>query len=105
MITIPGGAHGMGQWDERLPGWKDQLVDWLKKTLTRFHAGGGVAKDIDNIRYLAQNMLGRTFCPLGDAAAMPTIAFVDKFRKEFEDHLDGKPCPYAKHPAPALAHA
>jgi dipeptidyl aminopeptidase/acylaminoacyl peptidase len=32
-ITIPGGAHGMGQWDERLPGWKDQLVDWLKKTL------------------------------------------------------------------------
>ena len=70
-------------------------TDWLKKTLTRFHAGGGVAKDIDNIRYLAQNMLGRTFCPLGDAAAMPTIAFVDKFRKEFEDHLNGKPCPYA----------
>src|SRR5580700_9120607 len=70
-------------------------TDWLKKTLTRFHAGAGVAKDIDNIRYLAQNMLGRTFCPLGDAAAMPTIAFVDKFRKEFEDHLNGKPCPYA----------
>ena len=69
------------------------------------HAGGGVAKDIDNIRYLAQNMLGRTFCPLGDAAAMPTIAFVDKFRKEFEDHLDGKPCPYAKLPEPALANA
>ena len=27
-------------------------------------------KDIDNIQYLAENMLGRTFCPLGDAAAM-----------------------------------
>jgi NADH-quinone oxidoreductase subunit F len=78
-------------------------TDWLKKTLTRFHSGGGVAKDIDNIRYLAQNMLGRTFCPLGDAAAMPTIAFVDKFRKEFEDHLDGKPCPYATLPEAALA--
>src|ERR1700691_4054838 len=78
-------------------------TDWLKKTLTRVHAGGGVAKDIDNIRYLAQNMLGRTFCPLGDAAAMPTIAFVDKFRKEFEDHLDGKPCPYAHQPEAALA--
>jgi NADH-quinone oxidoreductase subunit F len=71
-------------------------TDWLKKTLTRFHAGGGVASDIDNIRYLAENMLGRTFCPLGDAAAMPTIAFVDKFRKEFEDHLDGRACPFAK---------
>ena len=33
LIVIPGGAHGMGQWDERLPSWKDQLVDWLKKTL------------------------------------------------------------------------
>src|ERR1700739_3353281 len=39
-------------------------TDWLKKTLTRFHAGFGVAKDIDNIRYLAENMMGRTFCPL-----------------------------------------
>ena len=39
----------------------DALPIWLKKTLTRVHAGGGVAKDIDNIRYLAQNMLGRTF--------------------------------------------
>ena len=49
-------------------------TDWLKKTLTRFHAGGGVAEDIDNIQYLAENMMGRTFCPLGDAAAMPTMA-------------------------------
>ncbi|HEX4019600.1 MAG TPA: NADH-quinone oxidoreductase subunit NuoF [Acidobacteriaceae bacterium] len=71
-------------------------TDWLKKTLTRFHAGAGEAKDIDNIRYLAENMMGRTFCPLGDAAAMPTIAFVKKFRQEFEDHLNGRPCPYAK---------
>ena len=71
-------------------------TDWLKKTLTRFHAGAGEARDIDNIRYLAENMLGRTFCPLGDAAAMPTIAFVKKFRQEFEDHLYGRPCPYAK---------
>ncbi len=70
-------------------------TDWLKKTLTRFHAGAGVAKDIDNIKYLAENMLGRTFCPLGDAAAMPTIGFVKKFRDEFEAHLDGRPCPYA----------
>ncbi len=60
------------------------------------------AKDIDNIQYLAENMLGRTFCPLGDAAAMPTIAFVKKFRKEFEDHLNGKPCPFAREGVPQL---
>jgi len=71
-------------------------TDWLEKTLTRFHAGGGVRKDIDNIQYLSENILGRTFCPLGDAAAMPTISIVQKFRKDFEDHLEGKPCPFEK---------
>jgi NADH-quinone oxidoreductase subunit F len=69
-------------------------TDWLKKTLNRFHSGGGVRKDIDNIQYLAENMLGKTFCPLGDAAAMPTISIVKKFREEFEAHLEGKPCRY-----------
>ena len=69
-------------------------TDWLKKTLQRFHAGGGVRQDIDNLAYLGENMLGRTFCPLGDAAAMPVIAIVKKFREEFEAHLDGKPCPF-----------
>src|SRR6266481_2850218 len=59
-------------------------TDWLKKTLTRFHAGGGLKKDIDNIQYLSENMLGRTFCPLGDAAAMPTISIVKKWREEFD---------------------
>ncbi len=77
-------------------------TDWLKKSLTRLHAGFGQAKDIDNIRYLAENMMGRTFCPLGDAAAMPTLGFVKKFRKEFEDHLNWKPCPFAKEGAVEL---
>jgi NADH-quinone oxidoreductase subunit F len=71
-------------------------TDWLKKTLIRFHAGGGIKKDIDNIQYLSENMLGRTMCPLGDAAALPTISIVKKFRQEFEDHLEGKPCPFEK---------
>ena len=77
-------------------------TDWLKKTLMRFHSGGGVAKDIDNMKYLADNMLGRTFCPLGDAAAMPMISYIQKFREEFEAHLDGKPCPFEHAHEPAL---
>jgi NADH-quinone oxidoreductase subunit F len=32
-------------------------------------------------------MLGRTFCALGDAAAMPTTGFITKFRDEFEAYL------------------
>ncbi len=69
---------------------------WLKKLLTRFHEGHGTRSDIILIGDLSRNMLGRTFCPLGDAAAMPTNSFVEKFRDEFEAHLDGKPCPYEK---------
>jgi NADH-quinone oxidoreductase subunit F len=65
-------------------------TDWIKKTLTRVYEGGGQKKDIDNVQYLAENMMGRTFCPLGDAAAMPTLGFVKKFRKEFEDYIDGR---------------
>jgi NADH-quinone oxidoreductase subunit F len=78
-------------------------TDWMKKTLVRFHSGGGVAKDIDNLKYLAENMLGRTFCPLGDAAAMPIISYIQKYRQEFEDHLDGKPCPLEKAAEPVMA--
>jgi NADH-quinone oxidoreductase subunit F len=66
---------------------------WLRKMLERFHAGLGRTEDIDMVGDLAKNMLGRTFCPLGDAAAMPTISIVGKFRNEFEDHLHGR-CAY-----------
>ncbi len=68
-------------------------TSWLRKILERFHAGFGRPEDIDMVGDLAKNMLGRTFCPLGDAAAMPTISIVTKFRSEFEDHLHGR-CAY-----------
>ncbi len=60
---------------------------WLKKTLTRFYEGEGRQEDIQLIDDLAKSMFGRTFCALGDAAAMPTMAFISKFRDEFEEHL------------------
>jgi len=57
---------------------------WLRKMLQRFDDGEGQSQEIDMMNELSKNMLGRTFCPLGDAAAMPTIAFIEKFREEFE---------------------
>jgi NADH-quinone oxidoreductase subunit F len=60
---------------------------WLKKILTRFHEGGGREEDIGLIADVAKSMFGRTFCALGDAAAMPTMAFIDKYRDEFADYL------------------
>lgn len=68
---------------------------WLKKLLDRFHGGLGRREDIALVGEVSKNILGRSFCPLGDAAAMPTISIVEKFRDEFEAHLDGG-CPFAK---------
>jgi len=62
---------------------------WLKKILTRFDEGGGRHEDVALLGELSKNMLGRTFCALGDAAAMPTISIVDKFPEDFEKRLTG----------------
>jgi NADH-quinone oxidoreductase subunit F len=62
-------------------------TNWLRRILQRYYSGGGRKEDIDLIAELSANMLGRTFCPLGDAAAMPMGAFVQKFRDEFEAYL------------------
>jgi NADH-quinone oxidoreductase subunit F len=69
---------------------------WLKKLLTRLDAGRGTIGDVNLVGDLARNMLGRTFCPLGDAAAMPTISIVEKFRDEFEAKLANYTAPRAQ---------
>jgi NADH-quinone oxidoreductase subunit F len=60
---------------------------WLRKILQRFDDGGGRHEDVALLGELSKNMLGRTFCALGDAAAMPTISIVDKFADDFEKRL------------------
>ena len=60
---------------------------WLKKVLTRFHEGAGVESDIDLLGELATNMLGRTFCALGDAAAWPIQGLIKHFRPELERRI------------------
>ena len=64
---------------------------WLRKMLQRIVDGHGVSSDVTMVSELAKNMLGRTFCPLGDAAAMPTISYVEKFRDEFEAYIMKNP--------------
>ncbi len=69
---------------------------WLRNLLTRFHEVQPVADDVDTALDVAYNILGKTLCPLGDAAAMPTISILKKFRHEFEEHLKLGHCPYAR---------
>lgn len=60
---------------------------WINKIVKRMAEGGGKKEDLDKIIQLANNMLGKTLCPLGDAAAMPVLSIIQKFRKELESYL------------------
>lgn len=62
---------------------------WIHKIVRRIAAGQGKKGDIDNIVRLASNILGKTLCPLGDAAAMPILSISRKFRQELESYLTG----------------
>ncbi|MFK8138045.1 MAG: NADH-quinone oxidoreductase subunit NuoF [Bdellovibrionales bacterium] len=57
---------------------------WINKITHKIVSGEGSIRDIDLLETVANNMMGKTICALSDAAAMPTISFVQKFRDEFE---------------------
>ena len=65
---------------------------WLYRVLERIETGRGRREDLDLLLNLADNIQGRTICALGDAAAMPTRAFVKVFRSEFEYHIEHPRC-------------
>lgn len=62
-------------------------TSWIHKIVKRMTAKGGKRGDIDNIIRLASNILGKTLCPLGDAAAMPILSITKKFKKELESYI------------------
>lgn len=62
-------------------------TSWINKIVTRLKEEKGQKGDLDLIQELASNIKGKTLCPLGDAAALPVIALVNKFRKELEDSI------------------
>jgi NADH-quinone oxidoreductase subunit F len=57
---------------------------WLVQTLQRLDAGEGRHGDIDLLLDLCDNILGRSFCALGDGATSPITSAIKYFRKEFE---------------------
>ena len=63
---------------------------WLHKLATGIIAGRGNVGDIDLMLKVADNMKGRTICALSDAAALPVLSFVTKFRDEFEYFIANK---------------
>jgi len=65
---------------------------WLSRVLHRIEHGQGRPEDLDLLDNVAGNIMGRTICALGDAAAMPVQSFLKHFRDEFEYHIEHKRC-------------
>ena len=65
---------------------------WLWRIVDRLETGQGKAADMDLLDSVAENIMGRTICALGDAAAMPVRGMLKHFRPEFEHHITHKTC-------------
>jgi NADH-quinone oxidoreductase subunit F len=57
---------------------------WLVQILKRMEAGRGEVGDIEKLLDLCENILGRSFCALGDGATSPITSAITYFREEFE---------------------
>ena len=63
---------------------------WLARILHRILHGQGSAADLATLDDVAGNIMGRTICALGDAAAMPVRSFLKHFREEFVTMIEQK---------------
>ncbi len=70
-------------------------TDWLRKILERIENGRGREGDIALLADIAGNISGKTFCPLGDAAAGVVTGMLKHFRGEFEEHIREGKCTYS----------
>jgi NADH-quinone oxidoreductase subunit F len=71
---------------------------WMVQILEKIEDGGAEQSELDLLLSVCDRILGKCLCPLGDAAAMPVASYVDKFRDEFQRHLDEGGCPFGDSP-------
>ncbi|MBN1212985.1 MAG: NADH-quinone oxidoreductase subunit NuoF [candidate division Zixibacteria bacterium] len=65
---------------------------WLEQIIRRIEQGKGKPGDVELIEDVCGNILGRTICPLGDAAVMPIQSAIKNWRDEWQYHIDNKKC-------------
>ncbi|MHC9512188.1 NADH-quinone oxidoreductase subunit NuoF [Kangiella sp. M94] len=61
---------------------------WMSRMIHRIANGQGKHSDLKNLDEIAGNIMGRTICALGDAAAMPVQSFIKYFKQEFEAKIE-----------------
>jgi NADH-quinone oxidoreductase subunit F len=67
---------------------------WMVQILDRLERGDADASDIDTLLDACDNILGRSFCALGDGATSPITSSVQYFRDEYVAHWESGGCPF-----------
>lgn len=67
---------------------------WYKQMLKRLEAGQGTEEDLETLLDLSDNILGRSFCALGDGATSPVTSSIKHFREEYIRHFENGGCPF-----------
>src|SRR3712207_545087 len=63
-------------------------TNWTEKMLERIDKGEATPMDIEVMAQVQTNILGNCLCVLGDSMAMPIGSMIEKFRPEFEAHME-----------------
>ena len=67
-------------------------TEWLYQVLSRIEEGRGKEGELEVLLDICQSMIGRTICPLSDAAAMPVASYIRNFYDEFDAHIAENRC-------------
>jgi NADH-quinone oxidoreductase subunit F len=67
---------------------------WMTQILRRLEAGDADQRELDLLLSVCDRINGKCLCPLGETAAIAVASYVDKFRSEFQAHIDGGGCPF-----------
>ena len=62
-------------------------TDWMVKIFNRVADGGGRPEDAQLLLDICDNIEGKSFCPLGDAAAWPVQSAIKQFPDDFKRWL------------------
>ncbi len=69
---------------------------WMKQVLWRILTGRGTHEDLDTLLDACDNLLGRSFCALGDGATSPVTSSIKYFRQDYLDYIEGRKPPMFK---------
>lgn len=58
---------------------------WVSRIIQRIESGNGRMRDLELLRDVSKNMMGKTICVFAEALAMPVLSYLDKFGHEFEN--------------------